>query len=172
MGYLKSGYSEGCVIKGDGIEIVVTRQNHKPKEILVTPRLPVTYIEVGSQLSLTDVRVARTISRLICKVAERVASDILIPEAHEVTASTGATPTGWKISRGMRRLGYCDSRGIIALSCMLVFVPRHLRRFVICHELAHLTEMNHGKHFHEICNSYCDGKERELIAALRAFRWP
>ena len=32
--------------------------------------------------------------------------------------------------------------------------------------------MNHSKAFHRVCDTYCNGREADLNAALRAFRFP
>lgn len=165
-------YGEGPIVRCDDITIVVTRQSHNPREILTTPRIPVTYIEVGTAIDLASPDTTRRISALVCRIAARLADQVVLPQARHIAARLGVRPTGWKISRGHRRLGYCDWQGWIALSSMLVLMPAELRRFVICHELAHLTEMNHGSAFHTICDTYLDGRERELLARLRAFRFP
>ena len=51
-------------------------------------------------------------------------------------------------------------------------MPADLRRFVVCHELAHLSEMNHSAAFHRLCDSYLGGREAELNRAVKAFRFP
>jgi predicted metal-dependent hydrolase len=53
-----------------------------------------------------------------------------------------------------------------------MFLPEHLIRYIICHELAHLTHMNHSPEFHALCNQYCDGQEKQLEQQLRQFRFP
>ena len=53
-----------------------------------------------------------------------------------------------------------------------MYMPDELRRYVICHELAHLTYHNHSKAFHALADRYLDGRERELDARLKAFRLP
>lgn len=60
----------------------------------------------------------------------------------------------------------------ISLSAITMFLPPHLRDYIVCHELAHLSEMNHSARFHEICNGYCGGREKSLQKELKAFRWP
>lgn len=55
---------------------------------------------------------------------------------------------------------------------MLVFLPQELRDYIICHELAHLSEMNHSPRFHALLDSYLDGREAMLAARLRAYSWP
>ena len=53
-----------------------------------------------------------------------------------------------------------------------MLLPAELRDYVICHELAHLSEMNHSPEFHRILNGYLGGREAELVAALKAYKWP
>ena len=55
---------------------------------------------------------------------------------------------------------------------MLVFLPTHLRDYIIYHELAHLSEMNHSPRFHALCDAYCRGNESRYIRELNSFRWP
>jgi len=53
-----------------------------------------------------------------------------------------------------------------------VFLTRELREYIICHELAHLREMNHSAAFHRLCDSYLGGREASLEKKLREYRWP
>ena len=84
----------------------------------------------------------------------------------------GPAPTGWAISTGHRVLGVCDSRGTVSLSYILVFLPAELREYVICHELAHLSELNHSPRFHALLDGYLGGREAILSARLKSYRWP
>lgn len=76
------------------------------------------------------------------------------------------------MGRGMRKLGHCTIHGEIQLSYVILLLPRHLARYVICHELAHLVHPNHSPQFHTLCNDYVDGKEKELENELKHFVWP
>lgn len=77
-----------------------------------------------------------------------------------------------KVSYGKQRLGRCDTRGEILLSYRLMLLPAHLSDYVILHELAHLTEMNHGERFHRLLDRYCEGEHRRLEQELKQFRYP
>lgn len=76
------------------------------------------------------------------------------------------------VSYGRKRLGKCDIHRVVTLSYYLMFLPEEICDYVIYHELAHLTEMNHGEVFHRICNRYCGGREKELERALKGFVFP
>ncbi len=104
--------------------------------------------------------------------AAKACADFLIPHARELASHIERFPLGWDIKDSRTRLGCCSSRGIITLSPRLIFLPTHLADYIIYHELAHLSEMNHSAAFHEVCDSYCDGKEEQYRAEVKAFKFP
>ena len=167
----ESLYYDGQSFELDGVTITISRQSYAPSQIITQAQLPHSVIEVGRNFDFNKSDTSRTISNMMCRIAQRVAADILIPRARQLAAEVNRAPVGWTISNGHRVLGRCDTNGIIALSYILVFLPPHLRDFVIYHELAHLSEMNHSPRFHELCNQYCGGREDELRAELRAHKW-
>ena len=77
-----------------------------------------------------------------------------------------------QVGRGMRKLGHCTAKKVIQLSRNLMFLPEPLVRYIICHELAHLTHMNHSPQFHALCDRYTGGHEKELEKQLRHFHFP
>ncbi len=77
-----------------------------------------------------------------------------------------------RIGRGRRVLGHCTRSGVITISAYTLFYPIHLRQYIICHELAHLTHFNHSKAFHELCNNYCNGMEQQWRKEVRKFTFP
>jgi len=57
------------------------------------------------------------------------------------------------LSSAQSRWGSCSSRGNIRLNWRLLQAPPHIINYVICHELAHLKEMNHSAKFWAIVES-------------------
>lgn len=106
------------------------------------------------------------------KFVKRSAEAYLPSRLKELSASLNLRYNKASITFGRKRLGSCDARKNIKLSYYLMFLPDHLIDYVIYHELAHLTEMNHGESFHYLCNRYCNGREQELRKELRQFRFP
>jgi len=105
-------------------------------------------------------------------LATHATNKYLIPRGKELAAQVHALAMGWNVRRIKRALGKCNSQGIISLSPLLIFLPSDLADFVIYHEIAHLSEMNHSAAFHQLCNTYCGGREAEYESRLRAFRFP
>lgn len=112
------------------------------------------------------------INKALLRAAEYAVERFVIPRAEELAGLVGRSPAAWAVKYKKRSLGTCDTKGIITLSPRLAFLPGRLRDFVILHELAHLSEMNHSAAFHQVCDSYCGGHEAELRAALKRFRFP
>lgn len=77
------------------------------------------------------------------------ARDLLPGRLRQQAANRGVTRLPTQITvRAMRsRWGSCSVRGRISLSSQLLHLPDALADYVICHELAHLREMNHGPAF-------------------------
>ena len=119
----------------------------------------------------TDVK-RTAVSGALQALMKRVAPDVLVPFAEEVAREIGVSPREFVIGRGMRKLGHCTTKRVIQLSYNLMFMPEELVRYIICHELAHLTHMNHSAEFHALCNHYCNGREKALERALKNFTFP
>jgi len=62
-------------------------------------------------------------------------------------AKLGVTTPPLKLSNAQARWGSCSSRGDIRLNWRLLQAPPHIINYVVCHELAHLKEMNHSPQF-------------------------
>ncbi len=56
-------------------------------------------------------------------------------------------PAAISLSNAKRQWGACTSRGKIRINWRMVFLPPHLGRYVVAHELSHLVHMNHSGAF-------------------------
>ncbi len=57
------------------------------------------------------------------------------------------------LSNAQSRWGSCNSRSEVRLSWRLLQAPPHIINYVICHELAHLKQMNHSAKFYAVLES-------------------
>lgn len=84
-----------------------------------------------------------------------------------LAARLGVKTPPFYLSNARSRWGSCNSRGEIRLNWRLIQAPPHIINYVICHELAHLKEMNHSTRFWAVVERlYPDYKraEKELKA--------
>ena len=51
--------------------------------------------------------------------------------------------------------GSCSAEGRLSFSWRLAFAPKEVLEYVVCHEVAHLVELNHSKAFWRIVASLC-----------------
>jgi len=59
------------------------------------------------------------------------------------------------LSNAKTRWGSCNSRKEVRLNWRLLQAPPHIINYVVCHELAHLKEMNHSARFWKLVASLC-----------------
>lgn len=64
------------------------------------------------------------------------------------------------LSNARSRWGSCNSRGEVRLNWRLLQAPPHIINYVICHELAHLKQMNHSAKFWAIVEKICPDYKR------------
>ena len=162
----------GQIIECLGCRVAIESQNTHPGYILNRWEGDTLHLCLYERANLDDEAVKHTISKVMGRAMEIKATKVLLPYAQQVADELGLKPAGFEIGRGMRKLGHCTSRNVIQLSRNLMFMPETLVRYIICHELAHITHKNHSPQFHALCNQYTDGKEKELERQLRQFRFP
>ena len=165
-------FSVGQVIECYKCRVVIEAQNRMPGYILNHWEGDTLHLQVHVSADLDDEAVKRTISSVIGRAMDVQAHASLLPLARQVASELGLQPAGFEIGRGMRKLGHCTSKKVIQLSRNLMFMPEELIRYIICHELAHLTHMNHSPQFHALVDEYTGGREKELERQLRQFRFP
>ncbi|MDE7156185.1 MAG: M48 family metallopeptidase [Muribaculaceae bacterium] len=169
---LKFEFDEQNGFEVDNWKVGFVRNSVRDDKLSATYSTDGCKIMVPRDADFRDEDFTRRVNGLICKIAQNTAPKILIPLAVEVSDKLGVVPDKWMISYGHRTLGFCNRQREIALSYMVVFLPRELKEYIICHELAHLTEMNHSDRFHRLCNQYCSGRENELAKKVKNYRWP
>ena len=76
---------------------------------------------------------------------DRTARERLLPLLAETADAVGLAYAGARVRRQKTRWGSCSSRKTISLNRNLVFLPEHLVRSLMLHELAHTLVMNHSE---------------------------
>ena len=73
-----------------------------------------------------------------------------------------------RISDSKGRWGSCNSKGVITFNFRVIMLPPAIIDYVIIHELCHLVEMNHGKNFWKLVETFLP-KAPELKMAIKEY---
>jgi len=84
----------------------------------------------------------------------RQAFNVLNPLLRKLSVETGIAFVKTAIRCQKSRWGSCSSSGTISLNQKLLFVAPDLVRYVLIHELCHMRQMNHSRHFWKLVGQY------------------
>jgi hypothetical protein len=82
----------------------------------------------------------------------RQARELIVPRAREAAAALDRSVSRVSIRDTRSRWGSCSPAGVLSFSWRLVLAPEHVLDYVICHEAAHLRELNHSHRFWTLVN--------------------
>lgn len=78
---------------------------------------------------------------------DRLSRERLLPLLAEVADEVGLVYASARVRRQRSRWGSCSARRTISLNRSLVFLPPHLMRAIMLHELAHTRVLDHSPRF-------------------------
>lgn len=114
------------------------------KELVITATQPLTPVVIANRLKTWF---------------QEKASEIFARRLPVFAAILGVSYRAFSLSSAKSRWGSCSISGHIRLNWRLVHFSPELIDYVIAHELAHLHEMNHSKHFwNRVAQAYPDYK--------------
>ena len=146
---------EGKVLQdGSYLPVKLTQRRCRPRVTVVDGAM---IVEGPDKMSCFN-----AINRFAQKRTEEMASQI---------AQLKMTQTGTRASIGFRRMrkwGYCTADRRITFNSQLSMLPAEIMDYVVSHEVAHLSHMNHSRRFWETVSTMCpDHKQKRK--ALRAY---
>lgn len=165
-------FAIGQVIDCFRCRVRLDSQSRVPRRMLFGHDGDLLTLSLPVGMDLDSDQGKRNVTHGLQVMLEQEASRLLLPFAAQVAHEVGMAPARWEIGRGMRKLGHCTPGRVIQLSRNLMFLSERLVRYIICHELAHLTHMNHSAEFHALVNKYTGGQEKVLEQELKHFNWP
>lgn len=84
----------------------------------------------------------------------------LIPRVEYFSSIMNLSYSEIKFKKMKSRWGSCSSKGVITLNTQLMRINKKLIDYIVVHELAHLTHMNHSKKFHSLVDMYMPDAKR------------
>ena len=88
-------------------------------------------------------------AKLVSKWLKEKALKDFVRRVEVFSVKLNVHPSNVYLSNAKSRWGSCNSKKEIRLNWRLIQAPPHIINYVICHELAHLKEMNHSNRFWE-----------------------
>lgn len=114
-------------------------------------RADYVFDEGGSVLVL---RLPEVAEASLLQLVRRFAKDALSCRVAYQAKRLGLSYSKLSVRDQSSRWGSCSARRGISLNWRLVLLRPELQDYIIMHELAHLTEMNHGKSFWALLDQY------------------
>lgn len=141
-----------------GVQVI--RQNRRTLMMRALPGVVEVYIPF--RLSEEDKVVREFIAQGMQKLSGKLPQlpHIQTPRATiedllaQYTALMNVAPSRVQFRNMLRKWGSCSSKGTVTLNLRLTWLPLPLVEYIVCHELAHLIELNHSKKFWAIVEHY------------------
>jgi predicted metal-dependent hydrolase len=126
-----------------GQDIVLTLQQHATSKAVVLQ---------GNQLLVRAPQIDQPafVARKVLQWYAQQALPDFKRRVELIAAQMGEKVTAVALSNARSRWGSCNSRKQIRLNWRLIQAPPHIIQYVICHEMAHLREMNHSARFYAV----------------------
>ncbi|MDE1856096.1 MAG: M48 family metallopeptidase [Candidatus Micrarchaeota archaeon] len=145
-------------------EVLYNGSYHKIEFVPWAGRAKVTRLEneilVESQDRMSGLR---ALDRFMQKSTAQIAEEMIAPKLRQTEKSISSLRF-----RRMRKWGYCNTDGMIKLNAYLSMLPIEIFDYVVSHEVAHLSHMNHSKRFWAVVSQLCPNY-RELRKELKRY---
>jgi predicted metal-dependent hydrolase len=126
-----------------GQDIVLSLQHHATNKAVILQ---------GNQLLVRSPQIDQQafVARKVLQWFAQQALPDFTRRVELVAAQMGEKVNSVALSNARSRWGSCNSRKQIRLNWRLIQAPPHIIQYVICHEMAHLREMNHSARFYAV----------------------
>ena len=135
---------EHLLYLGNDIQLSISPNHHNKKPIFDENKLKISALQPNIHTGC---------SRMIIQWYKQQAKLDFSRRLEILAAKLGVETPPLTLSNAQSRWGSCNSRGEVRLSWRLLQAPPHIINYVICHELAHLKQMNHSAKFYAVLES-------------------
>lgn len=139
-------HGEDLLYLGNSMRLVI-EQHAQPKAVRHEPGV--------LQLALPVPQDTKLVARKVVAWYKKQALQDFTRRLQIFASKLGVSFASLALSNASSRWGSCNSRKQIRLNWRLLQAPPHIINYVVCHELAHLKEMNHSAKFWATVASIC-----------------
>jgi predicted metal-dependent hydrolase len=132
---------EHLLFLGQDIVLQVTETKAKPTIQLSGTELIVHVKDASNHL---------LVGKKVVQWYQQQAYEDFVRRVEICATKLGVKPPPVKLSNAQSRWGSCNSLGQVRLNWRLIQAPPQIIHYVVCHELAHLKEMNHSARFYAV----------------------
>lgn len=141
-------WQEGACIRLLGAPIYLALQSYAKKQQI---ELIQDTLHVASTKAMSEMDIAKRVTQWL----KQYALEDFNRRISLFSAKLGKPVNRIYLSNAKSRWGSCNSKGEIRLNWRLIQAPPHIINYVVCHELAHLCEMNHSAKFWKVVEGLC-----------------
>lgn len=120
--------------------------------------------------SVEDPRIQRAIRKGIMEAWRIEAGKYLPQRIKELASAHGFSFSRVTVRNNKTRWGSCSRDNNISLHIQLMRLPRHLKDYIILHELVHTVHKNHGKQYWQLLDKVTGGNAKKLDKAMNHYR--
>ncbi len=110
-------------------------------------------IALEENFCIVPQKYSKNLSRTLSKWYKKIATSILWGRVEYFSNLMQIEPQDIRLSNARGSWGSCNSARLVSLNWRLIMVPHNLIDYVVVHELAHLSQMNHSALFWGIVSS-------------------
>ncbi len=154
---------EHLLYLGNDIQLSISPNHRNKKPVFDENKLKITALQpqglspqnipAKAGYSCVKPNIHTSFSRMIIQWYKQQAKLDFSRRLEILAAKIGVETPPLTLSNAQSRWGSCNSRGEVRLSWRLLQAPPHIINYVICHELAHLKQMNHSAKFYAVLES-------------------
>ena len=153
---------EHLLYLGNDIQLNISPNNSNKKPIFDENKLKINGLQANTHAGCMAV-----VSKQVIQWYKQQAKLDFSRRLEILAAKLGVPTPPLTLSNAQSRWGSCNSRGEVRLNWRLLQAPPHIINYVICHELAHLKQMNHSAKFWAVVEQlfpHYKAAEKELKA--------
>ena len=156
-------------IKTDLVSVRIERVAVSSDKVQIRTTGRDSVILVPEGMEITTAARQKFMQRVVVEALRTLAEAFLPSYTREIAVRHDLIYNRIVVKRISTRWGSCSSLRNLNFSVYLMLLPLRLIDYVVCHELAHLTHLNHSPAFWREVDRLTNGQAKQLDGELKEF---